>query len=55
MFTRCVLIAFQFAHLFPSSEQGLGLGDSLISVVAHDFEMRLSSDQRDAPCAPGDC
>ena len=27
---------------------GLGLGDSLISVVAHEFEMRLFSDQRGA-------
>ena len=27
---------------------GLGFGDSLISVVAHEFEMRLLSDQRDA-------
>ena len=27
---------------------GLGLGDSLISLVAHDFEMRLISDQGDA-------
>ena len=30
-------------------------GDSLISVVAHEFEVRLSSDQRDALRAPGHC